>query len=453
MSQESLTSPGSALGTIAYMSPEQVRGEDLDTRTDLFSFGAVLYEMATGQHAFSGRTSGVIFDAILNHEPLPPRKINSQLPVELEQIIVKALEKDRDVRYQHASDVRADLKRLKRDSESGRVTSVARFKPIRARLSRLSLSFAGVLLLLSAASLRWWSMPVTPRVSGISRITGNAQEKTQPVPGFIVPLPLPIATDGSRVYFSEMSPTSELVQVSVTGGDTVPIPTPLSIPLLGDLSWKRSELLLIDSGFIIDEPIWIVPLPGGAAHPIGDIVGHDATWAPDGQHITFGKGSEIYIAHVDGSSSRRLLATDGIPWMFRWSPDGRVLRFTVQDSKANTSSLWEVSADGTNPHPLLKDWNATPAECCGNWSADGNYFVFQSWRNGRADIWIMREQDAPFGARRSGPIQLTSGELSALAPVFSPDGKRIFFFGELRRGELIRYDSNSHQLVPYLSGI
>ena len=124
MSQESLTSPGLALGTVAYMSPEQVRGEDLDARTDLFSFGAVLYEMATGEHAFTGRTSGVIFDAILNRQPVSARQLNSEIPLELEQIIDKGLEKDREVRYQHASDLRADLKRLRRDTESGRVRKV-----------------------------------------------------------------------------------------------------------------------------------------------------------------------------------------------------------------------------------------------------------------------------------------------------------------------------------------
>src|SRR5262249_15481051 len=110
-------------------------------------------------------------------------------------------------------------------------------------------------------------------------------------------------------------------------------------------------------------------------------------------------------------------------------------------------------ADGTNPHPLLQDWNASPAECCGNWSPDGRYFVFQSWRNSRSDIWITREENRISGRSRSEPVQLTNGELSTLAPVLSLDGKRIFFVGELRRGELIRYDSKSQQFVPCLSDI
>jgi eukaryotic-like serine/threonine-protein kinase len=158
--EESLTSPGSAMGTVAYMSPEQVRGEDLDARTDLFSFGAVLYEMTTGQHAFSGRTTGLIFDAILNREPVPARKIKSQIPLELEQIITKALEKDRDVRYQHASEIRADLKRLKRDTESGRLAAVkapmSKRKWLAAKNWQLALITASVLA--TGAAAVWFGM-------------------------------------------------------------------------------------------------------------------------------------------------------------------------------------------------------------------------------------------------------------------------------------------------------
>src|SRR6185295_11547313 len=173
--EEMLTSPGSAVGTVAYMSPEQALGHELDARTDLFSLGVVLYEMATGTLPFTGKTTTAVFDAILHSDPIPPSQLNPAVPERLEEIIAKSLEKDREVRYQHASDLRADLKRLKRDIDStshtaSKARTAARPPETNPRWRKWA-GFAAVAVVLLLAAIFYLMRPIAPpRVLAYRRI-------------------------------------------------------------------------------------------------------------------------------------------------------------------------------------------------------------------------------------------------------------------------------------------
>ena len=444
-SEQHLTSPGTALGTVAYMSPEQVRGKELDARTDLFSFGVVLYEMATGLLPFRGDTSGVIFDGILNRTAPPPLRLNPEIPGELERIINKALEKDCDVRYQHASDLRADLKALKRDSDSGKVGSgliPAVHQRAHFRLSRVTLGITAVIVL---ASFIWWArspLPA-PRVANVIQLTHDGLAKGGP-----------LISDGSRIYFSELSGDHfVIVQVSGSGGDVASITTPFVNSGVFDISHDRSQLLV--GSFMGTEPesaLWTVPLPIGSPRRVANIMAHDATWSPDGSHLLFGTGHDYYLANSDGSEPRKLLTAVGVPYAVRFSPDGSRLRFTARDT-ANNLSLWEVHSDGSGLRELLPGWTIPPTEGNGQWMADGNYYLFTHIDNSGQNIWALPQSGGLLRSSNSDPIRVTTGPLRFDYATPRSDSRQIFVIGSQPRGELVRYDSRSAQFIGFPSAI
>jgi Tol biopolymer transport system component len=444
MAEEQLTSAGATVGTIAYMSPEQARGEEVDARSDLFSFGAVLYEMATGTRPFVGSTSAVVFHAILAEAPLLPTRLNSKLPAELVRVIDKALEKDRDTRYQSAAEMRADLKRLKRQSASHPSIAVSRAGAAEShRWLRLRwLALLGLLMTVIVTLALWFRAPLpAPKVLGYTPLTHDRDRKYPP-----------LVTDGTRLYFQKTG--WSIAEVSASGGEAVAVSSHFHEVLLADISPNGSELLILQITPANEVPIYILPLPAGLPRRVGDILAHDASWSPNGEQIVYARANELFLAKPDGSESRRLVTLTGPARLPRWSPDGKVLRFTVNDLKIDSQSLWEVGSDGTGLHPLLPGWSNPPQEFGGNWTPDGNYFVFQSDRvPNTTTLWAIREKSGFLRRRSAEPIQLTAGPSNMFGALPSRDLKKLFAIQGVPLGELVQFDTKSQQYLPYLSGI
>jgi serine/threonine protein kinase len=446
--EELLTSPGVAVGTVAYMSPEQVRGKELDARTDLFSFGVVLYEMATGVLPFRGDTSGVITEAILNQTPVAPVRLNPDVPGELERIINRAIEKDRDLRYQHASEIRAELKRLKRDTESGRVsaessahrsltpetaggsTSAVAVQPTaKSKTTILAAAVCVAVLLAAFAAYHFW-----PRSN-----TSSSPTKITQISQWNKPMNYArLSPDGHAVAFA--SPVSGTVQIFLmltSGGEPLQLTNDEGDKEVDNFSPDGKEIYYVRA--LGEDEVWAVPTLGGAPRRV--VSGYSAVFSPDGASIYYKKSRTdgIYraaklglnedLVYDPGGTGRHFyplllfpggteLLAAGFSQVF-----GSKFRFyRISLASHEAVDLGEVSG------------NAFDAA----WAEPGNTVLFSRDVNGLTNIWNYGLQDRSL-------TQITFETGPDFSPMPDPGGKGIYFVNGRSGGFLTAYHVHSRE--------
>jgi hypothetical protein len=431
------TDPGVVMGTVGYMSPEQVRGEPADHRTDIFSFGAILYEITSGERAFERPTPAEKMAAILNEEPSAISQIEGSTTPELLRVVRRCLEKHPEQRFQSAADLALALEALQ---VSGSGPAIADDRGSRSRLRwkvGWAAAAAAAMVMLAALGIAWWHIPpAVPMVESVSQLTDDGEAKQ----GGLV-------SDGSRIYVNE-GPVGrfKIAQVSVVGGATAMVPTRLEDPGIVGVAENGSTLFALVGGFLSPgRPLWSIPLPAGEPRRLGSFTAQDAAVFPDGR-IVFTSGTDLFVAGKGGENVRKLVSLPGNVFSPNVSPDGQ--RIVVTFYSNDTTSLTEVRADGTGLRTIIRGGDV----CCGVWTADGRYLLYLKPFGRREDIWALPMQTGLLHRSRT-PTQLTVGPLTYSSAIPSGYGNQILAMGAKGRGELVHFDMKLRQFLPFLSGI
>ena len=285
-----------------------------------------------------------------------------------------------------------------------------------------------------------------PKVTSIAQITHDGFAKTN------------LLSDDSSLYVTEWTAGRHVIaKVSLKHSDRSIVSSPFSNLQAFDLSPDHARLLVAPvQGGAGDNEFWTAPVESGSPHRVGSLTGRDATWSADGRQLAFGKGSVLYLASAAGTQARELFTADGSVFAPRFSPDGRRIRFTVGDAAQNKSSLWEIGQDGSNPHALLANWQYGSTACCGNWTADGRYYIFQATQSSPITISTLWASPDFAGAANAGMATvapLTTGPISFGNVSPAGDNKNIWAIGVQPAGEAVKYDADKKTFVPLLAGV
>ena len=468
------TEPGVVLGTVGYMSPEQARGLTADHRSDIFSFGTILYEMVTGTPPFRKATKADTVSAILQEDPPPISQVAPTTSPGLQRVMHRCLEKDPGQRFHSTHDLAFALEALTDSSVSPASGTHAQQKPLEADLRAPSpsggvallseqpshlrieigeaalgskwawLATGAVVAALIVAAVAWWARPPEAAVvEAITQITDDGQPK-----GVFNSL----QTDGSRLYFNEgRRGDLQIAQVAVTGGPVSIIPTPLIDAQPGGVAPDGSFLAVLQGGAAPpSKPIWKVPLPIGGPMRLGDLKGQDVSVTPDG-HLLISDLGDLYMSDGDGSNMRKLISgMDGFVGNPAVSPDGKQIAFSLYRVGMGGVALYKANSDGSAVHELASNYYGF---CCPAWTTDGRYLLFETRAKIQQELWYL-PMPRSWWRRRVEPRKLTALPMSFHDATPNPrDGKTVFAIGTRERGELVRYDAKTKRFVPYMGGV
>lgn len=284
-----------------------------------------------------------------------------------------------------------------------------------------------------------------PRVTAIKQVTHDGYRKTN------------LLSDDSNLFVTELPASNRVIaKVVLSGSERSLVRSPFSSLQALDLSSDHSKLLISSTSKSSGESeFWTLPIAAGKPARVGDLAGRDASWSADGKQLVFAKDSNLYVANADGSDAQKIYTANGSVFATRFAPDGQRIRFTVSDTEHNTVSLWEVGRSGVNPHALLADWPFKTTACCGSWTADGKYYIFQASQTVSStnivvtSLWALPESKSANAA----PTQITSGPMSFGNAFAARDSKTLWAIGVQPTVEVVKYEAKKKQFVPLIAGL